>query len=207
MSTEEPLASETTFAAIDFESAGTEKGGTDVPVQIGIATMTPDLQISREDFYTSYLASDQKITWAARKVHGISDADLVGAPPLLHLWPEINRQLRDRCIVAHGSGTEKRFLRAFPMHGFKTWADTLAIAHAAYPDIGDHSLGALCDRLDLSAEVQSLCPDRKWHDALYDAVASLVLLKKIIRDSSEDLPLSTLQSPDRSQYFARRGDP
>ncbi|MFT4546239.1 MAG: DNA polymerase-3 subunit epsilon [Verrucomicrobiales bacterium] len=199
-----PLASETTFAAIDFESAGFEKGGTDVAVQIGIALMTPDLEIRREDFFTSYLASDQKVTWAAKKVHGISDSDLLGAPPLLQLWPEINQRLRNRCITAHGSGTEKRFLRAFPMHGFNTWADTLTIAHAAYPEIGDHSLSALCDRLELSEEVEQLCPDRKWHDALYDSIASLVLLRKIIQDSDRNLPLSTLQSPDRSQYFAQR---
>ena len=198
------LASETTFAAIDFESAGFEKGGTDVPVQIGIATMTPDLEIRREDFFTSYLASDQKVTWAAKKVHGIGAEDLVGAPQLLQLWPEINSRLRNRCVIAHGSGTEKRFLRAFPMHGFKTWADTLTISHAAYPEIGDHSLGALCDKLDLSGEVEQLCPDRQWHDALYDAIASLVLLRKILKDVGEDLPLETLQSPDRAAYFAQR---
>ena len=79
------LAADTEFAAIDFESAGLVKGGTDVAVQIGISIMRPDLEIRREEFFTSYLASDQKITWAARKVHGISDADLEGAPQLLHL--------------------------------------------------------------------------------------------------------------------------
>lgn len=201
-----PLASQTTFAAIDFESAGFEKGGTDVPVQIGIAILTPELEIRPEDFFTSYLASDQKVTWAARKVHGISDDDLIGAPQLLQLWPEINRRLRDRCVVAHGSGTEKRFLRAFPMHGFNTWVDTLTISHAAYPEIGDHSLGALCDRLGLSGEVEQLCPERSWHDALYDAIASLVLLRKVIRDAGAPLHLDTLQSPDRAAYFARRKD-
>ena len=198
-------ASELEFAAIDFESAGFEKGGTDVPVQIGIALMTPDLEIRREDFFTSYLASDQKVTWAAKKVHGITDEDLAGAPQLLHLWPEINKRLRDRCVIAHGSGTEKRFLRAFPMHGFKTWADSLTLAHAAYPEIGDHSLGALCDALDLTPEVEQLCPDRQWHDALYDAIASLVLLRRILRDAPANLPLSALQQPDRKLYFENRG--
>ena len=198
------LASNTAFAAIDFESAGFVQGGTDVPVQIGIAIMTPDLDIRREDFYTSYLASDQKITWAARKVHGISDSELEGAPDLLHLWPEINKRLRDRCVVAHGSGTEKRFLRAFPMHGFKTWADTLTISHAAYPEIGDHSLSSLCEKLEVSHEVETLCPERKWHDALYDAIGSLVLLRKILTGLDPDLQLDTLLKPDRSRYFDRR---
>ncbi len=66
------------------------------------------------------------------------------------------------------------------------------------------ALVALCDRLDLSAEVEQLCPDRNWHDALYDAIASLVLLRKILKDTGEDLPLATLQRPDRGAYFARR---
>ena len=30
---------ETSFAAVDFESAGVRRGSTDVPVQIGIALM------------------------------------------------------------------------------------------------------------------------------------------------------------------------
>ena len=109
---------EAPFAAIDFESAGIRRGGTEVPVQIGIAQMRR-LEIS--ECFTSFLFTEEPITWAAQKVHGIRARDLTGAPRLLQLWPEIRKLLENRWLVAHGSSTERRFLRAFPFHGFGPW--------------------------------------------------------------------------------------
>ncbi|MDB4430165.1 hypothetical protein N9283_05115 [Akkermansiaceae bacterium] len=60
--------SETTFTAIDFESAGTAKGRTDAPVQIGLGTWSVADDISEP--FVSFLHCDQAITWAAQKVHG-----------------------------------------------------------------------------------------------------------------------------------------
>ena len=80
-------------------------------------------------------------------------------------------------VVAHGAGTEKRFLRAFPMHGFDIWIDTLQLAKKILPDSTDYSLGALIEDVDVSDDLQSVCPELSWHDALYDAVANLFLLK------------------------------
>jgi DNA polymerase-3 subunit epsilon len=68
---------ETPFAAIDFESAGIRRGGTEVPVQIGIALMR--LQEISESF-TSFLFTEEPITWAAQRVHGIRKRDLTSAP-------------------------------------------------------------------------------------------------------------------------------
>ena len=100
-----------TFAAIDFESAGAERGSTDVPVQIGMATWS---SAGHADHFTSFIHTDRPITWAAQKVHGISSEDLAEAPQLMLLWPEIKRRLSGRIAVAHGHGTEKRYLRTFP---------------------------------------------------------------------------------------------
>ena len=132
------------FAVIDFESAGASRGRTDVPVQVGIALWSPEEGLG--DSLCSFLSTDQKITWAARKVHGISAEDLAQAPSLLSLWPEIRRFLADRVVVAHGHGTEKRFLRAFPGHSFGPWIDTLSLARAAWPTLPSFALGDLCDR-------------------------------------------------------------
>lgn len=194
----------TTFTAIDFESAGAQPGKTDVPVQIGMASMTGN-DLVAESLFCSYLKSDQPITWSARKVHGIRDEDIVDAPSFSTLWPTVKNALADRIVVAHGSGTEKRFLRAFPFHGFGPWVDTLKVAHAAWPDAPSHSLEKLIQMTGLKHEVDVLCPDRKWHDALYDAVASLVLLRHIISECDLlDSPLSAVIDPDRSQYFSNR---
>ena len=109
-------------------------------------------------------------------------------------------------MVAHGKGTEKRFLRAFPGHGFGPWVDTLLLARAAWPELPEHSLSALCDARGLSDSVQSMLPGRRWHDALYDAVASLVLLEDVVRSFGlSDKPLDWLLQPDTAAWHARRG--
>jgi DNA polymerase-3 subunit epsilon len=120
---------EISFAAIDFESAGIRRGSTEVPVQIGIALMH-QLEISEN--FGSFLFTEEPITWAAQKVHGIRAKDLAGAPRLPELWPKIHHLLHDRWLVAHGSATERRFLRAFPFHGFGPgW---ISLSRAVWPE-------------------------------------------------------------------------
>lgn len=193
------------FAAIDFESAGAASGRTDVPIQIGIARWTPEDGLGES--FVSFLRTTQSITWSARKIHGITVADLAEAPDLLSLWPVVKEHLHERIIVAHGKGTEKKFLRAFPGHGFGPWVDTLLLARATWPQWPDHSLGALCDALDLTSRVQSACPERQWHDALFDSVASLFLLEKILHlTQAWHAPLQHLLQPDQSAWRRHQGN-
>lgn len=198
-----PLIRDCRFTAIDFESAGASRGMTDSPVQIGLASWSAGGGHSQP--FVSYLHTDQPVLWSARKVHGISTHDLTDAPPLLSLWPELKSRLAGAVVVAHGKGTEKRFLRAFPGHGFGPWIDTLLLARAAWPGLTDHSLGALCHAHDLTETVRGLVDLRSWHDALFDAVASLVLLAHVIATHSLlDQPLEFLLHPDTSAWHRNR---
>ncbi len=191
------------FTAIDFESAGAARGKTDSPVQIGMATWAAEN--GHGDAFTSYLFTDQPIQWSAQKIHGIGPEQLAGAPSLLSLWPEVKKRLAGSVVVAHGKGTEKRFLRAFPGHGFKPWIDTLLLARAAWPELPDHSLGALCETHALTAEIREIVPAKSWHDALFDAVASLVLLTRILESHAlADEPIDSLLHPDTSVWHKNR---
>ena len=173
------LISEIPFAALDFESAGERANEAGVPVQIGIAAME-ELAPRSDSFYRSYLKAERPVTWSAQQIHGITGDDLKDAPDLLSLWPEIKGRLGGRWIVAHGSGTEKRFLRAFPMHGFGPWVDTLTLSRKILPGRPSYSLSDLVIGLGLEGEIRAQLPDFRWHEALSDAVASLILLKKLI---------------------------
>ncbi len=198
-----PLVRQCRFTAIDFESAGTVRGGTDSPVQIGMASWSQDA--GHHGNFVSYLFTDQPIQWSARKVHGIGPAQLADAPPLLGLWPELKKRLQGAVVVAHGKGTEKRFLRAFPGHGFGPWVDTLLLARAAWPALPDHSLGALCEGHGLTAEIQALVPGKSWHDALFDSVASLVLLARLAESHAlAERPVEILFQPDTSPWHRHR---
>jgi len=193
---------ESIFTAIDFESAGTAKGRTDAPVQIGLGSWSLEQDIHEP--IVSFLQCHQDITWSARKIHGITTDDLLDAPSLLSLWPTLKKQLGRGPIVAHGHGTEKRFLRAFPGHRFGPWIDTLQLARAAWPDLPSHSLGNLCNSLNLAA-FSNHAPDRGWHDALYDALASLALLKHLVSEFNlADQPVAILLKPDTSTWHRLR---
>ena len=198
-----PLVRDCRFTAIDFESAGASRGRTDSPVQVGLATWSA--ADGHADAFVSYLSTDQPVQWSARKVHGIGPEQLADAPTLLSLWPELKCRLAGAVVVAHGKGTEKRFLRAFPGHGFGPWLDTLLLTRAAWPDITDHSLGALCDTLGLTHQVRAIVPEKSWHDALFDAAASLVLLVHVIEALAlADHPLETILHPDISAWHRSR---
>lgn len=194
-----PLVRHSRFTAIDFESAGAARGAADSPVQVGLASWS--LAEGHGGGFVSYLSTTRPVQWSARKVHGIGPEDLRHAPSLLSLWPELKARLGGAVVVAHGKGTEKRFLRAFPGHGFGPWIDTLLLARAAWPDLPDHSLGALCEQRNLAEKVRSLVPDKSWHDALFDAVASLVLLEHLIHELPlAGLPAEDLAKPDTSVW-------
>jgi DNA polymerase III subunit epsilon len=194
-----PLIRHCRFTAIDFESAGASRGKTDSPVQIGLASWSAET--GHDAAFVSYLRTDQPILWAARKVHGIGPEHLVEAPALLMLWPEVKKRLAGAVVVAHGKGTEKRFLRAFPGHGFGPWIDTLLLARAAWPELPDHSLGALCDFHQLTGSIRVLVPEKSWHDALFDSVASLVLLTHVVETHAlAEHPVEALLQPDTSRW-------
>ena len=214
-----------TFTAIDFESAGTSVGGTDTPVQVATATWSPDpcnqvdVYDSKpsltlpSDTWMSYIHTDKKITWAAQQVHGITSDKLKDAPKLILLWPDLKRRLANKVVVAHGHGTEKRFLRVFPNHGFKPWVDTLHLTRAAYPTLDSYSLGDVCNEIKLTNEVDEIAqiasPENtiSWHDALYDSIASIVLLRHIINTFSlTHSPLSLLTQPNTSAWRQNNTD-
>jgi DNA polymerase-3 subunit epsilon len=191
------------FTAIDFESAGAARGKTDTPVQIGLAAWS--INVGHHDAFTSYLYTDQPIQWAARKIHGIGPEQLANAPTLLSLWPELKKRMTGAVIVAHGKGTEKRFLRVFPGHGFNPWIDTLLMSRAAWPNLADHSLGALCETHGLAETIRALVPGKSWHDALFDAVASLTLLDHLIESHElANLPMDSLLYPDTSYWYRQK---
>jgi len=200
VNSEDPILADCEFAGIDFESAGAGQGETDVPVQIGIGLLREKGTVL-DELLRSYLAPERPIIWSAADVHGIRAADLDGAPCFADIWPEVSRLLRGRIAVAHGAGTERKFLRTFPLHGFGPWLDTLILARKTLPHLQDYSLGTCAIHLGVAEECVELCSgmgkngrDLSWHDALFDTVASLLVIREIIDQLQLwDLPLSAMR--------------
>jgi DNA polymerase-3 subunit epsilon len=178
-----PLIKDASLVAIDFESAGEHPGETTHPIQVGMASMK-GLQFQPALFFRSYLRAERPVTWMAQQVHGISDHDLKEAPSMHALWPQFQERLANRYLVAHGRGTERRFLRAFPMHGFGPWIDTLTLSRQMLPGLASYKLSNLIHHFQLFEKLTSLLPDFRWHEALSDALASLVLLLHLIQEAN-----------------------
>jgi len=192
------------WAAIDFEGTGAEPGQSDEAVQVGIAILAPGRQ-EPENFFRSFVRADSRVTRAATAVHRITDRDLENAPSLPLLWPEIRSRLSGALVIAHGAGTEKRFLRAFPMHGFGPWIDTLALARAVLPALGDHSLSSVAAEVGVVDGIRSACPGLDWHDALFDAVASLLVAQRIIaRSGLRDFAVAQINNLDAAACTKHR---
>ena len=167
---------------------------TDAPVQAGIAQMR-GMEMLPVTFLRTYINPGRPVTWAAQRVHGITTEQFGSAPEMKSLWPDFRARLSGNVIVAHGAGTEKRFLRAFPLHGFGPWLDTVTLARRAWPGLGDYSLEALAGVLGLRAELDRLCPGLRFHDALYDAAGSLLVLRTLITGAGlEDQDVRELMS-------------
>ena len=189
--TEFPIA-QLPFAAIDFESAGAAPGETDLPIQVGM--LRASSLFAPVELFTTYLACKRPVRWSASRLHGITTADLRGAPTMLSLWPTFRRMLSDCVVVGHNPSAERRFLRVFPAHGFGPWLDTLALARHCIPTLWDRSLSAVCGALGVVPAVEQLVPGKTWHHALYDAAASLEALRAVVRALQlQDRPLRTLQ--------------
>lgn len=193
-----------TWAALDFESSGASPGQPDEPVQVGMAVWSPGGGAPGE-FFRAYVRPSAPITPAAEKVHRISAGAIENAPVMFALWPEFKKRLAGSAVVAHGAGTEKRFLRVFPFHGFGPWVDTLAISRAVLPELPEHSLGGVIAALGLEEAVGGLCPGLGWHDALFDAVACLVLLRHLVdRLELGGLTVGQVRGLDAAAYHQRR---
>lgn len=189
-----PLFKNASLVAIDFESSGEDQGEGGVPIQIGLVEMK-SLQLDPTSFFSSFLKINTSITKAAKKIHGIAPTDLQEAPSLLELWPELQQRLQGRCLVAHGHGTEKRFLRTFPMHGFGPWIDTLTLSRQFFPGLSSYALADVITHCNLTQELHTLHPTFQWHEALSDAIASLLLLLHLIQTANlADHPISFLTS-------------
>lgn len=181
------------FAAIDFESAGVERGGTDHPVQIGIVCGALSDQVPNQ--WESYIAPGRPVLWSASQVHGITTEMLREAPSLMQLWVPIRKLLSGAVVIGHNTSTERRFLRSFPGHGFGPWVDTLALSRQCLKGVAQYSLEAVCKALNIADDLARMVPGKTWHDARFDAAASWLVFKTIVTELKlEGHPLECLGS-------------
>lgn len=170
------------ITVLDYESTGSLAGYPNEPWQIGMVSLSAG-RVDAGAMFESLLRVDANRPFNphAPGRHALLRDAIAAAPTQEELWPRIKHRLTGLPLCAHNVATEKKFTRsAAPMHRFGPWIDTLKIARKVWPGCPSYALEDLIVRFDLRQRVDLLCPGRMAHDALYDAVASAMLLEFLL---------------------------
>lgn len=200
------LAREAEIVVLDFEATGVVGTLPDEPWQIGMVRVREGAIVPGACYESWLRVGDRPFSPYAPGRHAELREELVGAPTLPGLWPEVRTWWSDVALAAHNTGTEQKFIRqAFPLHQPGPWIDTLKLARIAYPDLASHKLEDLLETLHLWDEVCGLCPERTPHDALFDAAACAALLVHLLDlDGWRGATVGALVAAKPQAFYRRR---
>lgn len=152
-----------------------------------------------ETFTTLHCPRDTP-TVAERVLCGVDARQLENRPPFNALYERFVDARRRGLFCAHNATTEHHLLLdTFPfppagpapeggvLSGWGPWVDSLVLARRFAPELGEHGLGAVISGLGLDQRLQEVaatyCPPGRCrpHAALYDALASALLIQEFAR--------------------------
>jgi len=173
------------ITVLDYESTGSGSGYANEPWQIGMVTLTAG-KVDPSSMFESLLQVDANRPFNphAPGRHALLRDEISDAPSPQELWSQVRSRLTDHPLCAHNVATEKKFTREMaPMHQFGPWIDTLRIARKVWPGCASYALEDLIVLFDLKIRVDELCSGKFSHDALYDAVASAMLIEHLLEQA------------------------
>ena len=118
-------------------------------------------------------------------IHGITPADVLGAPNFAQLWPRIAAYFEDSVVVAHNAAFDLGMITAtLERYGIPvpeiTYCCTVQMARRRFAReaYGSYRLDTLCAAFDI--------PLTDHHDALCDAMACYRLYRELLCDFGPD---------------------
>ena len=163
--------------ALDFETTGVAAGFPNEPWQLGLVAIE-DGRVLPETKWETFFRVDAARPFSARAPGRWAELreTLAAAPTFMEVWPELAERIVGVPLVAHNAATERGILeRRAPLTRFGPWLDTLRQVRTCWPLLRSYALGDVIRTFGLEGQARALCPDRTWHDALFDACAGAVL--------------------------------
>lgn len=191
---------ELTYTVFDTETTGLEPSAGDEIISIG-AIRIVNGRLLKSEVFEQMVDPQRPLNPASVKVHGIDAEALVGQPTIESVLPRFHSFCEDTVLVAHNAAFDMRFLelkeRASGVRFDQPVLDTLLLSAVAHPDLADHRLEAIADRLGV--------PVLGRHTALGDAlVTGEVLLRLIVLLGERGITtLGEALDASRETYYAR----
>lgn len=185
----------TPIHVIDFE--GSRQSGI---VEYGVVTLEGAKIVAT---YTRLCAAIGTISDRDRQQHGISEEAAAEQPLFDTEWDFFAKLRTTGPLCAHNAAVEDGLLRsvwAYPrsspdfsevgqsVASWGPWLDTLYLYRRIYPQLESHKLGDLIQLFDLQASLDEqaalYCPEKRrhYHCALYDTLASALLLRRLYEE-------------------------
>jgi DNA polymerase III epsilon subunit-like protein len=167
------------YAAIDFESTGLPGPDAHV-VEVAVVHGTLGDDTSPCLVLSERVRPPIPIPTEASRIHGISDADVAGAPPWAEVWPRVEAAIRGRLLVAYNAPADRAFLAAelarMSLPAPEPWLCALVVRKAT-------KLRGRPGRLTEVAEEYGIVLDA--HGAAGDALALALVLRPLLRFAVE----------------------
>ena len=172
---------------LDFE--GTRRSGV---IEFGVVSL---IEGTLASVHTGMCKPRQSLATEDVRIHGIFNEMIDGEEPFESSWNLFTKLRASGTLAAHHASVEDNLLKltwAYPRFsqnstgfGWGPWIDTCRIYSTLYKGLASYSLGSLIETFaleDILTEWSiSHCPPtrRKAHCALYDALASALLLLRL----------------------------
>ena len=145
-----PLA-QLEVVAFDTETTGLALRQDDRVISIGACRIVNG-RLLADDTFDVRVDPGRPIPPASTAIHGLTDSDVLGAPPLSQALPRFRDYLGDAVILAHNAAFD---LLALQSPGAEVALnmpvlDTLLLSRALDPSLDGHDLDSLADRYALS---------------------------------------------------------
>lgn len=164
------------FVVFDSETTGLDPVSDDV-VQLG-AVRVVNGKIVKGEVFDTFVNPGRPIPPGSTAVHRVSDDTVANAPAFDHVCRAFHRFSENAVIIAHNAPFDMAFLRRQSKGTDISFnhpvLDTVHLSAVVFGGSAEHTLDALCDRLDVTI------PEEVRHTALGDALATAEALVAMI---------------------------
>lgn len=164
------------FVVFDLETTGLDPQRDEVVQVAGVRVLSG--RLLRGEHFDRLVDPGRPIPDSATRIHGISDAMVVGAPAFAEVAEGFRHFTEGSVLVAHHAAFDLAFLKRLKATGgpdtLRPALCTALLSARLFPHTGAHTLDALADRLGI------VIPQEIRHTALGDSIATAEVLLKLI---------------------------